>query len=65
MTNLFALLVLACPVNVPVAERDCVALIAEVESVPACRALYREIKEGLPAGMTLTFPECHRLGSRR
>ena len=59
--SVFALLVLACPVNVPVSERDCVVLIAEVETVAECRLLYREIKETLPSGMHLGFPECHRL----
>jgi hypothetical protein len=56
----FALVVLACPVNVPVAERDCVAVVAEVETVADCRALYREIQSTMPEGMRLTFPECVR-----
>lgn len=58
---MFALHVLACPTNVPVEKRDCVAVIAEVESVAACRALYQEIQLTMPTGMRLTFPECVRL----
>jgi len=56
----FTLLVLACPPLDGRAERDCVAVVAEVETVGGCRDLYQEIKSTLPAGLTLTFPECVR-----
>ena len=54
----FTLLVLACPPLDGRTERDCVAVVAEVESVAACRALFQEIKATLPQGLVLTFPEC-------
>ncbi len=54
----FVLLVLACPPFDKKTERDCVAVVAEVESVAACRDLFREIKATLPVGLVLTFPEC-------
>jgi hypothetical protein len=55
----FVLLVLACPIALP-PRPDCVAIVAEVETVAGCRDLYQEIKAGLPAGMSLGFPECVR-----
>lgn len=55
----FTLLVLACPPHDGSRiERDCVAVVAEVESVAACRSLFQEIKATLPVGLTLGFPEC-------
>lgn len=56
----FTLLVLACPINVPPPHKDCVAVVAPVESVSECRALYQEIKATLPQGLKLGFPECVR-----
>jgi hypothetical protein len=55
----FTLLVLACPIAPP-PRPDCVAVVAEVETVGGCRDLYQEIKATLPAGLSLGFPECVR-----
>lgn len=55
---LFTLLVLACPTT-PL-PRECVAVVADTNSVAECRALYQEIKATLPFGMALGFPECTR-----
>lgn len=55
---IFVLLVLACPIA-PL-PRECVAVIAETQSVAECRSLYQEVKATLPPGMALGFPECRR-----
>jgi hypothetical protein len=55
---IFVLLVMACPIA-PL-PRECVAVIAETQSVAECRSLYLEIKATLPPGMALGFPECKR-----
>lgn len=57
---IFVLYVLACSLNLPPGERDCVVVIADLPSVAACRDLYQEIKATLPADMKLTFPECRK-----
>jgi hypothetical protein len=56
---IWVLLVMACPIAPP-PRPDCVAVVAEVESVAGCRDLYQEIKATLPAGLSLGFPECVR-----
>lgn len=58
--TVWVLLVLACPTDQKPGARDCVAVIDEVDSVPACKARYLEIKATLPPNMALGFPECTR-----